>query len=137
MGGRGRSDGARRRHGVIERRPASIDAAQVREMKAQGLGATEIAKPRENPSLWLGFGGTADFGDRGLDVHAIAKSAAGVATAAKEAPDFRFDIGGAWDDLAFGADVRNLIRRSGAAAPLFSQQRDASKPLVPSAEAGQ
>jgi DNA invertase Pin-like site-specific DNA recombinase len=25
-------------------RPASIDAAQVREMKAQGLGATEIAK---------------------------------------------------------------------------------------------
>ena len=25
-------------------RPASIDAAQVREMKAQGLGASEIAK---------------------------------------------------------------------------------------------
>jgi DNA invertase Pin-like site-specific DNA recombinase len=25
-------------------RPSSIDAAQVREMKAQGLGATEIAK---------------------------------------------------------------------------------------------
>src|ERR1700681_1501247 len=30
--------------GVYKGRPASIDAAQVREMKAQGLGATEIAK---------------------------------------------------------------------------------------------
>jgi DNA invertase Pin-like site-specific DNA recombinase len=30
--------------GVYKARPASIDAAQVREMKSQGLGATEIAK---------------------------------------------------------------------------------------------
>ena len=30
--------------GVYKGRPASIDAAQVREIKSQGLGATEIAK---------------------------------------------------------------------------------------------
>jgi DNA invertase Pin-like site-specific DNA recombinase len=30
--------------GVYKGRPASIDAAQVREVKSQGLGATEIAK---------------------------------------------------------------------------------------------
>jgi DNA invertase Pin-like site-specific DNA recombinase len=30
--------------GVYKGRPASIDAAQVRQLKAQGLGATEIAK---------------------------------------------------------------------------------------------
>ena len=30
--------------GVYKGRPASIDAARVREMKSQGLGATEIAK---------------------------------------------------------------------------------------------
>ena len=30
--------------GVYKGRPASIDAAQVREMKAKGLGATDIAK---------------------------------------------------------------------------------------------
>jgi DNA invertase Pin-like site-specific DNA recombinase len=30
--------------GVYKGRPASIDAAQVRDMKARGLGATEIAK---------------------------------------------------------------------------------------------
>ena len=30
--------------GVYKGRPASIDAAQVRELKAQGKGASEIAK---------------------------------------------------------------------------------------------
>jgi DNA invertase Pin-like site-specific DNA recombinase len=30
--------------GVCKGRPASIDAAQVRDMKAQGFGASEIAK---------------------------------------------------------------------------------------------
>jgi hypothetical protein len=35
------------------------------------------------------------------------------------------------------ANMRNLIRRAVPAAALFSQQRDASKPLVSSAEAGQ
>jgi DNA invertase Pin-like site-specific DNA recombinase len=30
--------------GVYKGRPASIDAAQVRAMKAQGLGASEITK---------------------------------------------------------------------------------------------
>jgi DNA invertase Pin-like site-specific DNA recombinase len=30
--------------GVYKGRPASIDAAKVREMKARGIGATEIAK---------------------------------------------------------------------------------------------
>jgi DNA invertase Pin-like site-specific DNA recombinase len=30
--------------GVYKGRPASIDAARVRELKAQGMGASEIAK---------------------------------------------------------------------------------------------
>ena len=30
--------------GVYKRRPASIDAAQVRELKAKGMGPSEIAK---------------------------------------------------------------------------------------------
>jgi len=30
--------------GIYKGRPASIDAARVRELKAQGLGATQIAK---------------------------------------------------------------------------------------------
>jgi AsmA protein len=120
----------------IRRGRTAFDQASFGLRFAKGVASIEEGK-LESPSLSLGFGGTADFGDRGLDLHAITKSATGAATAAKESPDFRFDVGGSWDDLAFTVDVRGLIRRSGAAAPLFSQQRDASKPLVPSAEAGQ
>ena len=34
-------------NGVYKGRPASIDAVQVRAMKSQGFGATEIAKARK------------------------------------------------------------------------------------------
>jgi AsmA protein len=83
----------------------------------------------ENPSLRLRFGGTVDFGERGLDLHAVAMPFVGEAEPGKEIPSFRFDVGGSWDDLAFTPDVRGLIRRSGAAAPLFSQQPDLAKHL--------
>ncbi|HEY8033733.1 MAG TPA: AsmA family protein [Methylocella sp.] len=83
----------------------------------------------ENPSLKLGFGGTVDFGERRLDLHAVAMPSAGMVKPGKEIPKFQFDVGGAWDDLAFRPDVRDLIRRSGAAAPLFPQQPGVAKPL--------
>jgi AsmA protein len=53
----------------------------------------------------------------------------GEAKPGKEIQKFRFDVGGSWDDLAFTPDVRGLIRRSGAAAPLFSQQPEVAKHL--------
>ncbi len=102
----------------------------------KGVAGIEDGK-LENPSLRLSFGGTVDFGERGLDLHAVAMPSAGMAKPGKEIPKFRFDVGGSWDDLAFSPDVRDLIRRSGAAAPLFSQQRGAGKPVVPSGDAGQ
>lgn len=83
----------------------------------------------ENPSLRLGFGGTVDFGERRLDLHAVAMPSIGEAKPGKEIPNFRFDVGGSWDDLAFTPDVRGLIRRSGAAAPLFSRQPDVAEHL--------
>ncbi|MGH6801317.1 MAG: hypothetical protein ACRECZ_07880, partial [Methylocella sp.] len=83
----------------------------------------------ENPSLRLGFGGTVDFGERGLDLHAVAMASIGEAKAGQEVPKFRFDVGGSWDDLAFTPDVHGLIRRSGAAAPLFSRPPDVAKHL--------
>jgi AsmA protein len=61
----------------------------------------------------------------------------GEAKPGKEIPKFRFDVGGSWDDLAFTPDVRGLIRRSGAAAPLLWQRRDAGKSIVPDVERGQ
>jgi AsmA protein len=95
---------------------------------AKGVAGIEQGE-LENSSLRLGFGGTVDFGERRLDLHAVAAPAIGEAKQGKEIPKFRFDIGGSWDDLAFTPDVRGLIRRSGAAAPLFSQQGNAGKHL--------
>jgi AsmA protein len=94
----------------------------------KGVAGIEEGK-LENPSLRLGFGGTVDFGERGLDLHAVAMPSIGEAKPGNEIPKFRFDVGGSWDDLAFTPDVRGLIRRSGAAAPLFSQQPDVAKHL--------
>jgi AsmA protein len=83
----------------------------------------------ENPGLQVAFGGTVDFGERGLDLHAAAMSPITEVKAGKEISDFRFDIGGSWDNLVFTPDVRGLIRRSGAAAPLFPQRPDAASQL--------
>ncbi len=94
----------------------------------KGVASIEEGK-LENPSLRLGFGGTVDFGERGLDLHAVAMPSIGEAKPGKEVPKFRFDVGGAWDDLALTPDVRDLIRRSGAAAPLFSRQPEVAKHL--------
>jgi AsmA protein len=94
----------------------------------KGVASIEEGK-LENPSLRLGFGGTVDFGERGLDLHAVATPWVGETKPGKEIPKFRFDVGGSWDELAFTPDVRGLIRRSGAAAPLFPQQSDGAKHL--------
>jgi AsmA protein len=121
----------------IHRGRTAFDRASFGLRFAKGVASIEEGE-LENPSLWLGFGGSVDIGERGLDLHAIAKASAGAAAPGKEVPDFRFDIIGSWDDLAFTPDVHGLIRRSGAAAPLFSQQRDMGKPsLVPNVETGQ
>jgi AsmA protein len=94
----------------------------------KGVAGIEQGK-LENPSLRVGFGGTVDFGERGLDLHAVATPSIGEARPGKEFQKFRFDVGGSWDDLAFSPDVRGLIRRSGAAAPLFPQQPEVAKHL--------
>jgi AsmA protein len=99
----------------------------------KGVAGIEQGK-LENPSLRVGFGGTVDFGERGLDLHAVATPSIGEARPGKEFQKFRFDVGGSWDDLAFSPDVPGLIRRSGAAAPLFPQQPEVAKHLGSSGE---
>ncbi|MCI0465679.1 MAG: AsmA family protein [Beijerinckiaceae bacterium] len=91
-----------------------------------GVASIEDGK-LESTSLKLAFGGTVDFAERGLDVHAVAMPTLAETTAGKETPHFRFDVGGSWDDLTFTPDVRGLIRRSGAAAPLLPHQPEAAK----------
>jgi len=83
------------------------------------------------PGVRLDFGGTADLGERGLSLHAVATPAAGAAKSGGEAPQFRFEIVGPWDDLTFLPDVRSLIRHSGAAAPLLAPKPEAAPPPAP------
>ncbi len=105
----------------IHRGRTAFDRASFGLRFEKGVADIEDGK-LENPSLTLGFGGTVDFGERALDLHAAAMPSVDEAKPGEEAPKFRFDVAGSWDDLAFAPDVRSLIRRSGAAAPLFLQK---------------
>jgi AsmA protein len=110
----------------IHRGRTAFESAAFGLRFVKGVAGIEDGK-LENPNLGLAFGGTVDFGERALDLHAVAMPSIGEAKPGKEIPKFRFDIGGSWDDLAFTPDVRGLIRRSGAAAPLFPQPPDVAK----------
>ncbi|HUI20461.1 MAG TPA: AsmA family protein [Methylocella sp.] len=112
----------------IHRGRTAFDQASLSLHFVDGVARIEDGN-LENHSLRLAFGGSLDFGERGLNLHAVAKPVA-AAPQGKEAPDFAFDVSGSWDDLALTPDVRDLIRRSGAAAPLFSQQHDVGKPAL-------
>ncbi len=93
---------------------------------AKGVG--EIAAGTlGGPSVDLNFGGSADFAERALNLNALATPPDAGKPPGEDGPRFRFDVIGPWDDLAFVPDVRSLIRRSDAAAPLFGPKTDAAK----------
>ena len=66
--------------GPLSITPASICAS----LRASPASRRQARKP----SLRVGFGGTVDFGERGLDLHAVAKSAAGRGCAGQGSPEF-------------------------------------------------
>jgi AsmA protein len=91
-------------------------------------GVAEVENGRlRTPLIDLAVGGSADIAERSLNLHAIA-------TPGSEAPDemmqenreFRFDVAGSFDNPLFLPDVQSLIRRSGAAAPLFQHSPEAA-----------
>jgi AsmA protein len=127
----------------IERRPLALvtDIHRGRTAYDEGSFGLHIEKGvadiedgvLQSDNMRLGFGGAADIGERSLNIHAVATPASpspAAVQAKREGPQFRFDLAGSWDDPAFLPDVESLIRRSGAAAPLFGQ-----KPGVAAGEA--
>ncbi|HTV34431.1 MAG TPA: AsmA family protein [Methylocella sp.] len=113
----------------IHRGRTAFDHAGFRLLFTKGQ-ASIVDGRLENPHFKLDFGGSIDFGERALDLHAIARPEAPASPSGKEeGGDFHFDIGGGWDNPVFSPDVRGLIRRSDAAAPLFSQH-EAEKPVL-------
>jgi AsmA protein len=91
---------------------------------AKGVAEIEEGAGMRSRSLDLGFGGSVDFGDRALNVHATAMKSGSEPKPGREPAKFEFDVAGSWDDIALIPDAGSLIRQSGAAAPLFSPRVD-------------
>ena len=89
----------------------------------KGVASIEDGAAMRSQSLALGFGGSIDFGERTLDVHATATGQGGEPKPDRAPSKFDFDVAGSWDDIALIPDARSLIEQSGAAAPLFSPNR--------------
>jgi AsmA protein len=98
----------------------AFDQARLGLRIAGGVAEIEDGATMLSTSFNLGFGGSIDFGERALNVHATATGLGGAPKPGREPAKFAFDIAGSWDDIALIPDARSLIRQSGAAAPLFS-----------------
>jgi AsmA protein len=90
---------------------------------AKGVAQIEEGAAMHSRSLDLAFGGSIDFGERMLDIHATSTGSGGAPRPGREPAKFDFDVYGPWDDIALIPDARSLIRQSGAAAPLLSPNR--------------
>lgn len=114
----------------------AFDSASFGLRIAKGVAEIEAGAMRST-SVNLGFGGAADLAERALNLHALASAPTSEDKPGQESPHFGFDVVGPWDDLAFVPDVRSLIRRSEAAAPLLLQKPGPAKPSAPGAESKQ
>jgi AsmA protein len=117
----------------LEQRPLSIGADfrrgrtpferfDVALKIAQGIARIEEVR-LEGGAIRLALDGTASIPARDLDLKGTATlvSATSEATPLFELP---FVVQGPWDDPIMLPDAQSLIRRSGAAAPLFDAIRD-------------
>lgn len=102
----------------IQHGATAFDSAHLGLRIANGLAEIEDGS-LQGRGLGLSFSGSADMGERTLNLHGVAMSSAAPPSPAQESSQFKFDVSGPWDDLAFVPDVRSLIRHSGAAAPLL------------------
>jgi len=115
----------------------AFEAASFTLAIGRGVAAVETGRLR-TPVIDLIVGGTADLVERSLNLHAVATPGAEMQGApAHENRKFRFDVAGSFDDPLFLPDVRSLIRRSGAAAPLLGRNPEASNRQGQPRDAGQ
>jgi AsmA protein len=117
----------------LERRPLSggnefrtgrtpFEKINVSIKVAQGIATVEDVS-LQGPAVKLALAGSASIPTRDLDL----KGTASLIDTAKDGQagfDLPFVVQGPWDDPIMLPDPQILIRRSGAAAPLFDRLRD-------------
>lgn len=118
----------------LEKRPLSLtqeihhgatafEAASFSLAIAEGIAEVENGR-LSTPFVELAVGGSADIAERFFDLQAVATPGAEARTSlGSDSYKFRFEVAGSFDNPLFLPDVRSLIRRSGAAAPLFRHGR--------------
>lgn len=71
------------------------------------------------PGFTLAFSGGANIPERSLSIKAAAQEADADGARRDKGFQIAFDLAGGWDELSLTPDAQSIIRRSGAAAPLF------------------
>jgi AsmA protein len=121
--------------GEMHRGATAFDTAHFAISIEKGIAEVETGR-MHTALVDLAVAGTADIAERSLDLHAVATPTAEVSDPRSHAkPKLRFDVAGSFDTPLVRPDVRSLIRRSGAAAPLFRQSPEAANRQSPTREA--
>jgi len=96
-----------------------FDQAQAQLVLKDGIG--EVSDSRlTTPELVTSLRGQVSLVDRTLRLKADVSP---VVSGGNVSPVIGFDVGGGWDSVVVMPDVRSLIERSGAAKPLFGNER--------------
>ncbi|WP_230531161.1 AsmA family protein [Microvirga roseola] len=97
----------------------AFDQAQAQLVVEKGIGKV-LDTRLTAPTIQAGLDGQVSLVDRALSLKAHVSQAG-----ASPDPDvaLEFDITGGWDSVTVMPDVRSLIKRSGAAKPLFGRQQ--------------
>ena len=100
-----------------------FDRARVAATIVDGVAAIDDGAI-DGDGFAIALSGSAQIPDRRLDLRAIV-STGGTGDAAKPRTQvFAFDVAGPWDHPDVVPDARGLIKRSGAAQPLFAPKRE-------------
>jgi AsmA protein len=114
--------------GVVDFRSGRtpFDRARLSATIADGV-ATLSDGQAEGEAYSMTFAGAAQIAERQISLHAIVAPADSGGKTKADAPGFAFDVSGSWDNPTIAPDARSLIKRSGAAQPLFAP-RPTEKP---------
>ena len=104
----------------------TFDHARVSATIVEGVATIEDAAV-EGESFAINLSGAAQIAERQMNLRALVSPTNDSGQSRTGALGFSFDIVGAWDHPDIVPDARGLIRRSGAAQPLFTPRAEENR----------